>query len=79
VRREVFLEHGGLDESYDRPAIEDVEFGTRLTTHGRNILMDSRIQVKHLKRWTFWRMLRTDIMDRGIPSGRSQRALEPED
>jgi glycosyltransferase involved in cell wall biosynthesis len=28
IRRNVFLEHAGFDESYSRPAIEDIELGT---------------------------------------------------
>lgn len=31
IRREVFLESGGFDETYVRPAIEDIELGYRLT------------------------------------------------
>jgi hypothetical protein len=30
-------------------------------------LLDPKIQVQHLKRWTFFGMLWTDIFDRGIP------------
>ena len=67
VRRDVFLAFGGLDESYDHPSIEDIEFGTRLIADGRKIELDPAIQVKHLKRWTLLSMMRTDIRDRGIP------------
>jgi glycosyltransferase involved in cell wall biosynthesis len=67
IRREVFLAHAGFDESYGRPAIEDIELGYRLHMAGRKMILDKRIQVKHLKRWTFWGLLKTDIFDRGIP------------
>lgn len=67
IRREVFLEHGGFDESYGRPAIEDIELGYRLQQAGRSLVLDRDIQVKHLKRWTFWGLLKTDVRDRGIP------------
>lgn len=67
VRRETFLRHGGFDERYDRPAIEDIEFGTRLKAAGGRIRLDPAIQVQHLKCWTFAGMLKTDIFDRGIP------------
>jgi len=67
VRREVFLEHSGFDESYRRPAIEDIELGYRLFMAGRKVILDKTILVKHLKRWTFWGLLKTDIRDRGIP------------
>ena len=67
IRREVFLEHGGFDESYERPAIEDIELGYRLFQANRKMVLDPEIQVKHLKRWTFWGLLRSDVLDRGIP------------
>ena len=67
IRREVFLRSGGLDESFGRPAIEDIEFGTRLRDAGGRIVLDPAIQVQHLKCWTLARMLHTDIFDRGIP------------
>jgi hypothetical protein len=31
------------------------------------MMMDKHLRVKHLKRWTFWNLLKTDILDRGIP------------
>jgi glycosyltransferase involved in cell wall biosynthesis len=68
VRREVFLAHGGFDgELYKRPAIEDIELGYRMVLHGRKILLDRELQVTHLKRWSLWSIVRTDILDRGIP------------
>jgi hypothetical protein len=38
-----------------------------MTASGHRIVLDSRIEAKHLKRWTFWNLLKTDIFDRGIP------------
>jgi glycosyltransferase involved in cell wall biosynthesis len=67
IRRNAFQEMRGFDESYERPAIEDIELGYRLTQAGRKILLDRDLKVKHLKKWTFWALVRTDIMDRGIP------------
>jgi glycosyltransferase involved in cell wall biosynthesis len=67
IRRKVFLEHAGFDESYERPAVEDIELGYRLRMAGRKVILDKELQVKHLKRWTFWSLVRTDILDRGIP------------
>lgn len=67
VRREVFLQRGGFDESYRRPSIEDIELGYRLRASGHRIDLDPEIQVTHLKKWTFWGLLRTDLRDRGIP------------
>ena len=67
IRRDVYLAHGGLDESYTRPSIEDIELGYRLYRAGRRIQIDPTIQVKHHKRWTLGGMLRTDMFSRGIP------------
>jgi glycosyltransferase involved in cell wall biosynthesis len=67
IRRKVFLEFGGFDERYARPSIEDIEFGYRLIAGGKRIGLRPGIEVKHLKRWTLWQMIRTDVMDRGIP------------
>ncbi len=67
IRRLAFDEMRGFDESYRRPAIEDIELGYRLLQAGRKIVLDRTLKVKHLKRWTFWALVRTDILDRGIP------------
>lgn len=68
IRRELFNNFGGFDENrYRRPAIEDIELGTWLTAAGYKIVLNRNITVKHLKRWTLWSLLKTDIFDRGIP------------
>ena len=67
IRRAVFLEHSGFDESYGRPAIEDIELGYRLVRAKKKLLLDPLISVKHLKRWSFFSLVKTDIRDRGIP------------
>jgi glycosyltransferase involved in cell wall biosynthesis len=67
IRRSVFLKHGGFDESYRRPAIEDIELGYRLVAAGHRIVLDRGLEVKHLKCWTFLNLVKTDIFDRGMP------------
>ena len=67
IRRDVFLANSGFSNDYSRPAIEDIELGYRLVQAGRKIRLDHDLQVKHLKRWTFWGLVKTDIFDRGIP------------
>ena len=68
IRRDVFLRHGGFDTTlYDRPCIEDIELGYRVTRAGGRIRLVKSLQVKHLKRWTIGSLLRSDILDRGIP------------
>lgn len=67
IQREVFLQHGGFDKSYSRPSIEDIELGYRLVLNGHKILLDRELQVTHLKQWSLWSIIKTDIVDRGIP------------
>jgi glycosyltransferase involved in cell wall biosynthesis len=67
IRREVFLAMSGFDANYKRPAIEDIELGYRLRRAERRILLDRGLRVKHLKKWTFWGLVKTDVLDRGIP------------
>jgi glycosyltransferase involved in cell wall biosynthesis len=68
MKREVFIKYGGFDEKrYRRPAIEDIELGTWVAADGGKIILDERIQCKHLKRWSFSNVVKTDIFQRGIP------------
>jgi glycosyltransferase involved in cell wall biosynthesis len=67
IRRKVFAEVGGFDQRYRQPSIEDIEMGFRLTAQNKTVVLEKNIRVKHLKRWTFWTLLKTDICDRGIP------------
>lgn len=67
IRKNVFMEAGGFSESFKRPAIEDIELGYRLRKTHHKIMLKKEIQVKHLKRWTFWGLIKTDVLDRGIP------------
>ena len=67
IRKTVFDSFGGFDETYARPSIEDIELGYRLHRAGRKLVLDPEVCVKHLKRWTFWGLVTTDILDRGIP------------
>ena len=67
IRRRVFLEVGGFDESYARPSIEDIELGSRLLRAGHAIRLVKGLQVKHLKRWRLVDMLGTDLWRRAVP------------
>jgi hypothetical protein len=68
IRRGVFLDLGGFDPRlYRRPAIEDIELGYRLTRAGHRVALARDVQATHLKRWTFGLMIRTDILQRGVP------------
>lgn len=68
IRREVFAEFGGFDlKKYAKPSIEDIELGFRMWRAGRRILLEKRVQVKHLKKWTVRGLLRADIQLRAVP------------
>jgi glycosyltransferase involved in cell wall biosynthesis len=67
IRREVFVALQGFDEVYERPKIEDIEFGVRLRRAGFRVWLCPDIQVTHLKQWTLANLLRADILDRAIP------------
>jgi glycosyltransferase involved in cell wall biosynthesis len=74
IRRELYLESGGLSEFYVKPSIEDIEFGARLSAQGIRIDIFPQLQVKHLKKWTLRSWLYTDLFRRGIPWVRLMRA-----
>jgi glycosyltransferase involved in cell wall biosynthesis len=67
IRREVFEVLGGFYEGYARPAVADIELGLRLKEAGERIILDPEVQVTHLKTWTFFSLLKTDIFDRAVP------------
>lgn len=67
VRKTVFRAQGGFNGSVPRPAVEDIEFGYRLVRSGGRIMLDHRVLAQHWKRWTLWNLLKTEIVDRGIP------------
>jgi glycosyltransferase involved in cell wall biosynthesis len=68
IRRDVLLELGGFDETrFPHPSVEDIELGMRLHARGRRVVLDPAIQGKHLKNWTFMKMVKTDLLRRGVP------------
>lgn len=67
IRKEVFLLVGGFDESFTKPSVEDIDLGYRLVQKGFAIRLYKELQVKHLKRWTFILMVKTDVFQRAKP------------
>jgi GT2 family glycosyltransferase len=67
VRRTCFDRVGGFDERYTRPSIEDIELGSRLQSAGCRLRLEKTLQVTHLKRWTFLRLMQCEIRDRAVP------------
>lgn len=67
VRARALASVGGFDERFGRPSVEDIDLGYRLTAAGHLVLLDHRLRACHLKRWTVGSMIRSDVLDRGIP------------
>jgi len=70
VRRDAFLEVGGFDPARRLNYVEDIELGMRLADAGARIRLDPAIAGTHLKRWTLVSMVRTDLVNRGVPWAR---------
>lgn len=68
IYRDVFLKLNGFDErAYTKPSIEDIELGLRICNAGYQIRLDKDLQVKHLKQWSWYGLLKTDILNRAFP------------
>jgi hypothetical protein len=63
----MFLRLGGFDVAFQRPSIEDIEFGYRLTAVGGLIRQAVDLQGTHLKVWTFKSLIIAELRDRAIP------------
>jgi glycosyltransferase involved in cell wall biosynthesis len=67
VRRGPFHMVGGFDERFERPSVEDIDLGYRLTEAGYEVVVDPALTACHLKRWTLRSAIVSDVRDRGIP------------
>jgi len=68
VRREAFKECAGFDEErFPNASIEDIDLGFRMRKKGYPILLDKKLQAKHLKRWKAGNLLKADIYYRAYP------------
>jgi hypothetical protein len=71
VRKTAYLAVGGFDaDRYPEPSIEDIDLGYRLRQAGWRIRLRPSLQGKHLKRWTLYGMVKTDILRRALPWSR---------
>ena len=71
IRKAQFLEARGFDtERYNRPSIEDIELGYRLRANGHRILLNPSVQGTHLKHWSFFNLIHTEVIRRAIPWSR---------
>jgi glycosyltransferase involved in cell wall biosynthesis len=67
VRTDAFRQVGGFDERFRRPSVEDIDLGYRLRLAGHRLRLDPSFRGRHLKRWTVWSSIATDIRGRGVP------------
>ncbi|MDQ6888397.1 MAG: glycosyltransferase family 2 protein [Gemmatimonadota bacterium] len=68
IRRDAFMDAGMYNEwHYSTPQIEDIELGHRLRERGYRIVLRSKIQGTHLKRWLLRDLILTDLRSRGVP------------
>jgi GT2 family glycosyltransferase len=67
VRTAAFRSVGGYDERFARPSVEDIDLGYRLVSAGYELRLDPAFRACHLKHWTLWNCIVTDIRARGVP------------
>jgi GT2 family glycosyltransferase len=67
IKRDVFMEIGGFDETYQRPSIEDIDLGYKLRKAGYKIRLVKHLKVTHLKHWGILSLLKSDFFDRALP------------
>jgi GT2 family glycosyltransferase len=67
IRRSALEGVGGFDERFDRPSVEDIDLGYRLTNAGFRIAFSPALEVTHLKTWTVGSLLQSDILRRALP------------
>ncbi|HVE90588.1 MAG TPA: glycosyltransferase family 2 protein, partial [Burkholderiaceae bacterium] len=71
VQRLLFLRLGGFDaRRYRYPSIEDIELGYRIADAGGAIVLERRLQGKHLKEWRFLNLVHTEVFRRALPWSR---------
>ena len=65
IRREVFFKIGKFNEHCRM--MEDIELGYRLKAQNHRIRLVKDLYVKHLKHYSFLKLLKSDLFDRAIP------------
>ena len=67
VKSDVFQLHGGFNQGFTKPSIEDVELGIRIIANGGHIRLVKDAFGTHHKDWGVMQLWRTDIRDRALP------------
>lgn len=67
IRKNIFEQLYGFDESITTTALEDVDLGYRITKSGYKVRLDGSLQVTHLKKYSQKSLLYSDLFGRAIP------------
>ena len=65
IRRSAFTHAQGFREG--PRYVEDIELGLRLSADGHRIALDPNLRCTHLKAWTLFNMVKTDVLHRAVP------------
>ncbi|MHC4945250.1 MAG: glycosyltransferase family 2 protein [Planctomycetota bacterium] len=81
IRRKIFRDIGGYDALRFPRCIEDIEMGYRMRQQGYTIRLDRELLCTHLKRWTFFSLIKTDVFCRAVPWAKLifERRFAPDD
>ena len=61
IKREVFLKSKRFDQKIKTASIEDDEYGVKLIKRGHKIFYENTLQVKHMKRFNFYSLIKQDF------------------
>lgn len=65
IKKEVFQHFGGFRETCQY--LEDIELGYRLHQSGYKILLNKNIQLTHLKQYSLFSLIKSDVLGRAKP------------
>ncbi|MBN1317281.1 MAG: glycosyltransferase family 2 protein [Anaerolineales bacterium] len=65
IKKDVFIDLGGFNESYRY--LEDMELGYNLHLRGHRIFLNKKIQLTHLKRYSLFDLMKSDVLHRAKP------------
>ena len=61
IRKEIFEKTGGFDTGYQRPSVEDTDFGQKLEAMGYEVHLRRDIEVEHVNYYSLFKLLKTDF------------------
>ncbi|NJO89638.1 MAG: glycosyltransferase family 2 protein [Chloroflexia bacterium] len=62
VKREVFFEFNGFDESHKRASVEDVDLGQRIVNAGKTLHLNKKLMVVHYKRYSLKSFVKNEFI-----------------